>query len=124
MSLAGGDNVVIGLVLLEHHPHGPDVISGETPVALGFEITHDQSFLEPLLDPGGTERDFPSHKRFTTARALVIEKDSRARKQAVGFPVVDSLPVGIELGAGIGAAGMKGSVQTLWRRRRAIHLRT
>ena len=43
MGLAGGDDVVVGLVLLEHQPHGPDVVAGESPVALGVEVAHDQS---------------------------------------------------------------------------------
>src|SRR5208337_4216169 len=124
MSLAGGDNVVIGLLLLEHHPHGPDVISGETPVTLSVQVAHDQTPLQLLLDSGGTESDFPGHERLTPARAFVIEENPRARKQAVGLPVIDGLPVGVELGAGIRAAGMKRSARPLGRSRRAIHLRT
>src|SRR5208337_2274425 len=124
MSLTGGNNVVIGLLLLEHHPHGPDVISSETPVTLRFQVAHDQMSLLSLLDPAATESDFPGHERLTPARALVIEEDPRARKQAVGFSVVDGLPVGVELGASIRAAGMKGSARPLGRDRRAVHLRT
>src|SRR5208283_4645730 len=107
MSLAGGNNVVIGLLLLEHQPHGPDVISGETPVTLRFQIAHHQTFLQALLYPRGTESNLPGHEGLTPARALVIEEDPRTCKQAVGFPVVDGLPVSVELGAGIRTAGMK-----------------
>ena len=40
--LAGGDDVVVGLVLLEHQPHGLDVVAGEAPVALGVEVAEAQ----------------------------------------------------------------------------------
>ena len=36
--LAGGDDVVVGLVLLQHPPHRLDVVAGEAPVALGVEV--------------------------------------------------------------------------------------
>ena len=36
--LAGGDHVVVGLVLLEHQPHRLDVVLGVAPVALGVEV--------------------------------------------------------------------------------------
>ena len=79
--------------------------------------------LQAFLDPGGAERDLAGHERLAAPRALVVEQDPRAGEQAVGFAIVDRLPVGVELGAGVGAAGMERRVEPLRRRRRAVHLR-
>src|SRR5258708_5810110 len=38
MSLTGGHHVIIRHFLLEHHPHGFDVIGGVAPIAAGFEV--------------------------------------------------------------------------------------
>ena len=38
MAHAGGDDVVVRLVLLEHQPHRAHVVAGEAPVALRVEI--------------------------------------------------------------------------------------
>jgi hypothetical protein len=36
--LAGADDVIVRLVLLQHQPHGADVIAGETPIALRLQV--------------------------------------------------------------------------------------
>ena len=38
MADAGGDDVVVGAVLLQHQPHGADVVAGKPPVAVRVEI--------------------------------------------------------------------------------------
>ena len=48
--LAGGDDVVVGLVLLQHQPHRPHVVAGEAPVALRVEVAEAQLLVEPELD--------------------------------------------------------------------------
>ena len=40
--LAGGSDVVVGRVLLQHPPHHLDVVAGEAPVALGVEVAQAQ----------------------------------------------------------------------------------
>ena len=52
VGLAGADHVVVGLVLLEHQPHGLDVVAGEAPVALGVEVAEAQLVDLPELDLG------------------------------------------------------------------------
>ena len=52
VGLAGGDHVVVGLVLLEHQPHGLDVVAGEAPVALGVEVAEAQLVGQAELDAG------------------------------------------------------------------------
>ena len=34
----GGDHIVVRLLLLEHQPHGLDIVFGVTPVTLGIEV--------------------------------------------------------------------------------------
>ena len=46
VGLAGGDDVVVGLLLLEHQPHRLDVVAGEAPVALGVEVAEHQLLLQ------------------------------------------------------------------------------
>ena len=46
VGLAGGHHVVVGLVLLEHQPHGPHVVGGEAPVALGVEVPEGQLLVD------------------------------------------------------------------------------
>src|SRR6266480_1146167 len=48
----GGDDVIIGFVLLQHHPHRLDVILGVAPVALGIEIPEPE-FCGALGEDGG-----------------------------------------------------------------------
>jgi hypothetical protein len=45
----GGDDEIVGVVLLEHQPHRLDVVAGEAPVALGIEVAEEQLVLEPFL---------------------------------------------------------------------------
>ena len=56
MCLTGGNNIVIGVILLEHEPHGFDILLGVAPVALGVEVAEVEVFLFAEFDGGdGTE---------------------------------------------------------------------
>src|SRR5918992_2721439 len=55
--LAGGYDVVVRLVLLEHEPHGLDVVLGIAPVPLRVEVPERKLLLQPELDGGGTMGD-------------------------------------------------------------------
>ncbi|MCY1246992.1 hypothetical protein D9M72_602740 [compost metagenome] len=59
---AGGYHEVIGLVLLQHQPHGFDVVPGKAPVALGVDVAQAQFLLLALLDAGGGVGDFARHE--------------------------------------------------------------
>ena len=43
MRLAGGDDVIVGAVLLQHQPHGLDVVAGEAPVAARVQVAERQA---------------------------------------------------------------------------------
>ena len=50
--LPGGDDVVVGLLLLPHQPHGLDIVAGKTPIALRFEVSQIELVLKILGDFG------------------------------------------------------------------------
>ena len=106
-ALTRGHHIVIGLVLLEHAPHGLHIVAREAPVAFGVQVAEEELLLQPQLDAGCGPGDLAGNKGLAAARALVIEQDAVAGKETVAFPVVDHLVVGIDLGAGIGAAGLE-----------------
>ena len=105
---AGGDDEVIGLVLLEHEPLHADEVLGVSPVAEGIEVAHVEAVIQALADVGEAAGDLAGDEGFATARAFVIEEDTVAGIEAVGFAVVDGDPVGVELGGGVGAARVEG----------------
>ena len=52
VGLAGGDDVVVGLVLLEHEPHGLAEVAGEAPVPGRVEVAQGELLLQAELDAG------------------------------------------------------------------------
>src|SRR6266496_2640363 len=49
VGFSGRDDVVVGLVMLEHHPHRLDIVAREAPVALGVQVAEVQLLLEAVL---------------------------------------------------------------------------
>ena len=74
MGLAGRDDIVVALVLLQHQPHGLDIFGRVAPVAFGFEVAEDRVLLQPGLDAGQRARDFAGDKRFAAAGRFVVER--------------------------------------------------
>ena len=81
--LARGDDVVVGLVLLQHQPHRPHVVAGVAPVALRVEVAEHQLVLQAELDAGHGVGDLAGDELDAAARALVVEQDAGAGEQAV-----------------------------------------
>ena len=52
MRLAGGQDVIVGCLVLQHRPHAFDVVAGESPVALRVEVAEIELLLEAFLDAG------------------------------------------------------------------------
>ena len=71
---AGGDHIVLGLVLLEHQPHGLDVVPGIAPVALGVEVAERHLLGEAELDGGGGVGDLAGDELEPATLRFVIEK--------------------------------------------------
>ena len=78
VGLARADYVIISLVLLQHQPHGPDIIAGKSPVALGLQVAQPQLLVQPQLDPSDAMSDFPSDELQAAPRRFMIEQDARA----------------------------------------------
>lgn len=108
MLQAGGDDEIFRLFLLEHEPLHANVILGVTPIAQGIDVAHVEAGFEAEGDVGEATGDLAGDEGFATARGFVIEEDAVAGIEPVGFAIVDGDPVGVELGDGIGAAGVEG----------------
>ncbi|MNS56284.1 hypothetical protein D3C72_891400 [compost metagenome] len=106
--LACGHDVVVRGVLLKHEPHGFDVVPCVSPVALGVEVTQEELVLKPEANVGYCAGDLAGDESLPPIRGFVIEKDAVGRMNAVGFPVVDHDPVGVEFGYCIRTTGVEG----------------
>ena len=104
MLLAGGDHVVVGVVLLQHEVHGAHVVAGVSPVALRVEVAQVQIVLQPQGDACHGAGDLARHEGLAADRALVVEQDAVAGVQGVGLAVVHHDPVAVELGGAVRAA--------------------
>lgn len=70
---AGGEDIIIWLVLLHHHPHAADILPRMAPVALGVEIAEVELVLPGELDGGGGAGDFASDEGLAAQRAFMVE---------------------------------------------------
>ncbi len=102
--LAGGDDVVVRLVLLEHQPHGPDVVAGEAPVALRVEVAEFEVLRQPELDAGDAVGHLARDELLPAPLALVVEQDAAAAVHVVAFAVVHRDPVAVDLRHAVRAA--------------------
>ena len=66
--LAGGDHVVVGLVLLHHQVHGPHVVAGVAPVAQRIEVAEPELALEAEGDARHGARDLARHEGLAADR--------------------------------------------------------
>lgn len=87
VEFAGGDDVIIGLGMSEHHVHGADVVGGVTPVALGIEVAEFEFAGVAAGDAGGGEGDFAGDELGAAAGAFVVVEDAGGAEEVVGLPV-------------------------------------
>ena len=105
--LAGRDDVVAGLVLLQHQPHGADVVGGVAPVTLRVEVAERQLLVELVRDARHAVRHLAGDELEAAAGRFVVEEDARRGVQVVALAVVDRDPVAVDLGHAVGAAGVE-----------------
>src|SRR5918999_704890 len=100
MGLARGDHEVVRLVVLEHEPHGLDVVLGVAPIALGIEVAEGELLLKPELDGSRAVGDLAGDKLEPTALRVVDDDaaDPGAEVSALGLEVEDELRVLDRLG--------------------------
>lgn len=113
MHLIGGDHIVLGLVLLQHEPHGLNVVASVTPVTFRVEITQRDRLLLAEMNLGNAASDLARHEIATTARRLVVEQDAIHGEHIVGLAVVDDDPVGVEFGRAVGRTRVEGRLLCL-----------
>src|SRR5690606_31447145 len=101
---AGGDNEVLGLLLLQHHPLHAHVILGVAPVAQRVQVAHVQALLQALGNIGQAAGDLAGNESLAPTWRLVVEKNAVAGVHAIGLAVVHRDPVGVELGHRVGRA--------------------
>ena len=116
---AGGDDEVLGLVVLQNEPHAFHVVLGISPVAQRVEVAEEQLLLLALLDACGGQRYLTRHEGLATALALVIEEYARAAEHVVSLAVLLHYPEAILLGHGVGRVRVERRVLVL---RHLLHL--
>jgi len=122
MSLPGADNVIIGLILLKHEPHGFDIIRSIAPIPFGIEVAEIELLFLACEDARQPVGNLSRDERFPTAGGLVVEENSVAGEKAVALAVISDHPVGVDFGGAVGAAGVEGRGFILGRGRRPEHL--
>jgi len=101
------DDVVVGGLLLEHQPHGLDVLGGVAPVPLGVEVSDVELFRFIRQDQRDRLGDLAGDEVLAAPRGLVVEEDPVRGKEVVALAVVPDHPVGVDLGHGVGAPGLE-----------------
>ena len=72
------------------------------PVAECIEVAQVERLLQADRDARQSARDLAGHEGLAADRRLVVEENPVAGEQAIGFPVIDGDPVGVELGNTVG----------------------
>src|SRR5262249_50075337 len=80
------------------------VLGSISPIALCIKIADLEYGLVSQLDSSGGKRDFPGDERLPAPGGLMIEENTVAGEEIIGFPVIDDNPVTIELRDSIGTA--------------------
>src|SRR6266545_2350166 len=114
MCFAGGDHIIVGLVLLQHQPHRFNVFFGVTLIALSVKIAKIKILLQARLDARSSSGYFSGNKRFAAAWAFMVEEYAAASEHVVRLAIVHCDRVGIQLGCTVG---------TTWIERRCLALR-
>ena len=68
MAFAGGEDVIVGLRLLQNPPHALDIVAGVAPIALGVEVAEKNPVLLAAFDRGDRPGDLSGHEGFAAQR--------------------------------------------------------
>src|ERR1019366_3547922 len=88
MSLTSADDVIIGDILLEHHPHGTDIIRRVAPVPARLHVSNVELVLQSELDVRNRAGDLPRHESLAATWRLMVEQNPAGRMKAVTFAIV------------------------------------
>src|SRR5580704_6589370 len=115
MSLSGRYYVVFGRGLLQNKPHRLNVVAGETPVALGVEVTEAKFVSLPQLNSRHCIGHFASYELESSPGAFMVIQNAGAREEATVLAVNNGCPMAIGLCDSVGIAGTKWCCFTLRR---------
>jgi hypothetical protein len=121
--LAGRNDVIIGLLLLQHQPHRLDIVAGKAPIPPCIEVPQVKLVLQTVTDAPNRSRRLARDEGLAATRALMVEQNAVADEEPIGFAVVDRKPMRRHLADAIGAARVKRRPFALGRRGGAEHLR-
>ena len=124
MGLAGANDVVAGILLLEHAPHDFDILGRVAPIPFRVEIPKEEFVLFTGLDCRDGLGDLSGDKSFASSWALMVEENAVTGPKAIALSIVNGHPIGVDFGGGVGASGTEGGFFVLRRRRATEHLRT
>ena len=114
MLLAGGDDKIFRLFLLQHQPLHFNVIPCMAPVAQRIHVAEIEAILQADFNASQGAGDFAGNKGLAAHGRLMVEQNAIAGIHAVGLAIVDRNPVGIELGHCVGRARIKRRLLRLW----------
>src|ERR1035437_8792416 len=121
VGMAGTDDIVIRCILLEHEPHGADIVWGVAPIAASVQVAKVKLIDNAVFDSGDGPGNLARYEGLAAARRLMVEENAAGSVETVALPVIDRKGVGEELGAGIRTAGVEDGALGLGRRGRAEH---
>src|SRR5579862_4346054 len=121
VGFAGANDEIIRRVMLDDPPDRLDVFGRIAPVTASVEIAKEKRVLITSKDRSNSSRNLSGDEGFTPARALVIEEDAGAGKEAVTFAIDTGHPVRVEFGGGIRTSRLKNGSFILWREGGAEH---
>ena len=85
-----------------------------SPITLCVKIAQIKVLLKAQFDSRQGTGDLSGHERLPTDWGFMIEQDAITGIQSVGFPIVDSDPIGIKFRHCIGTAWIKWGGFFLW----------
>jgi hypothetical protein len=107
--LAGADDIVIRLILLDDVPNGFYVFGSVAPIAASIEVAEVESVGFASEYGSYAASDLAGNEGFATAGAFVIEENAVGGVEAVAFSIDAGHPVSVNLRGSVGAARLKGS---------------
>ncbi len=114
VGFSGGDDVVVGGVLLQHAPHGVDIVAGVSPVAFGVKVAERDGVLDSEFDACEGVCDFAGNEFDAALGPFMVEEDAGAGVEVVGLAVVHGHVVTEDFGDAVGGAGVEGGEFGLW----------
>src|SRR4051794_15004704 len=90
---AGGNDVVIGRILLKHKPDRVHIILGMAPISLRVEIPEGKLFGQAELDPSNTVSHLASNEFKAPQWGLMVEQNAACGVQTEALAIIHGHPM-------------------------------